>query len=49
MQEVPRRELQLVGVSEMLIGCKYEEIWRPRPQKPLFRFAYLLQMSLNEL
>jgi hypothetical protein len=33
MQEVPRRELQLVGVFEMLIGCKYEEIWAPEAAK----------------
>ncbi|CAN8246967.1 unnamed protein product [Cochlearia groenlandica] len=26
---VPRRELQLLGVSAMLIACKYEEIWAP--------------------
>ncbi|XP_038988232.1 G2/mitotic-specific cyclin S13-7-like isoform X2 [Phoenix dactylifera] len=26
---VLRRELQLVGVSAMLIACKYEEIWAP--------------------
>ncbi|KVH91526.1 Cyclin A/B/D/E [Cynara cardunculus var. scolymus] len=26
---VPRRELQLVGISAMLIACKYEEIWPP--------------------
>ncbi|KAI5576634.1 hypothetical protein BDE02_09G057600 [Populus trichocarpa] len=26
---VPRRELQLVGISSMLIACKYEEIWAP--------------------
>ncbi|XP_028069291.1 G2/mitotic-specific cyclin S13-6-like isoform X1 [Camellia sinensis] len=24
---VPRRELQLVGISSMLIACKYKEIW----------------------
>lgn len=24
-----RKELQLVGVSSMLIACKYEEIWAP--------------------
>lgn len=29
MEIVPRRELQLVGVSSMLIACKYEEIWAP--------------------
>ncbi|KAK1319694.1 hypothetical protein QJS10_CPB04g00466 [Acorus calamus] len=29
MQMVPRRELQLVGLSAMLIACKYEEIWAP--------------------
>ena len=26
---VPRKELQLVGISAMLIACKYEEIWAP--------------------
>lgn len=26
---VPRRELQLVGISAMLMACKYEEIWAP--------------------
>ncbi|GMH08108.1 hypothetical protein Nepgr_009948 [Nepenthes gracilis] len=26
---VLRRELQLVGISAMLIACKYEEIWAP--------------------
>ncbi|KAF9665753.1 hypothetical protein SADUNF_Sadunf16G0156600 [Salix dunnii] len=26
---VPRRELQLVGISSMLLACKYEEIWAP--------------------
>lgn len=26
---VPRRELQLLGISAMLIACKYEEIWAP--------------------
>ncbi|KAJ0978955.1 hypothetical protein J5N97_014429 [Dioscorea zingiberensis] len=29
MAAVRRRELQLVGVSAMLIACKYEEIWAP--------------------
>ncbi|GMP91574.1 hypothetical protein CsSME_00042217 [Camellia sinensis var. sinensis] len=29
MNAVPRRELQLVGISSMLIACKYEEIWAP--------------------
>ncbi|XP_040376156.1 cyclin-B1-1 isoform X2 [Oryza brachyantha] len=29
LQSVLRRELQLVGVSAMLIACKYEEIWAP--------------------
>ncbi|XVF69453.1 hypothetical protein PTKIN_Ptkin11bG0083200 [Pterospermum kingtungense] len=27
---VPRKELQLVGMSAMLIACKYEEIWAPQ-------------------
>ncbi|KAI8553772.1 hypothetical protein RHMOL_Rhmol05G0042200 [Rhododendron molle] len=30
MKTVPRRELQLVGISSMLIACKYEEIWPPK-------------------
>ena len=29
VKRVPRRELQLIGVSAMLIACKYEEIWAP--------------------
>nr|CAB58998.1 CYCB1-1 protein [Petunia x hybrida] len=29
MKTVPRKELQLVGISAMLIACKYEEIWAP--------------------
>ncbi|GAB2222389.1 hypothetical protein Drorol1_Dr00013606 [Drosera rotundifolia] len=30
MKAVPRRELQLVGISSMLIASKYEEIWSPQ-------------------
>lgn len=26
---VPRKELQLLGISAMVIACKYEEIWAP--------------------
>ncbi|XP_042043103.1 G2/mitotic-specific cyclin S13-7-like isoform X1 [Salvia splendens] len=29
LKAVQRRELQLVGISSMLIACKYEEIWAP--------------------
>ncbi|KAA8544526.1 hypothetical protein F0562_022538 [Nyssa sinensis] len=29
MKTVPRSQLQLVGISSMLIACKYEEIWAP--------------------
>ncbi|CAA7398345.1 unnamed protein product [Spirodela intermedia] len=29
VETVLRRELQLVGVTAMLIACKYEEIWAP--------------------
>jgi len=28
-QQVPRRLLQLVGVTAMLVAAKYEEIWAP--------------------
>nr|BAE53367.1 cyclin B1 [Allium cepa] len=30
MEKVIRRELQLVGISSMLIASKYEEIWAPQ-------------------
>lgn len=29
VKTIPRRELQLAGISAMLIACKYEEIWAP--------------------
>ncbi|KAL3850213.1 hypothetical protein ACJIZ3_012095 [Penstemon smallii] len=29
VKKVSRKELQLVGISSMLIACKYEEIWAP--------------------
>ncbi|GMN47131.1 hypothetical protein TIFTF001_016305 [Ficus carica] len=29
MKVVPRRELQLLGISSMLLASKYEEIWAP--------------------
>ncbi|KAL5667624.1 hypothetical protein ACJX0J_019845, partial [Zea mays] len=29
MESVPRKELQFVGISAMLIASKYEEIWAP--------------------
>ncbi|XP_028805321.1 G2/mitotic-specific cyclin S13-7 [Neltuma alba] len=29
LKAVSRKELQLVGISSMLIACKYEEIWSP--------------------
>jgi cyclin B len=35
LQPVPRKELQLVGVSAMLIACKYEEIWAPEVHRKL--------------
>ena len=30
MEQVMRKELQLVGMSSMLIASKYEEIWAPQ-------------------
>jgi cyclin B len=35
---VPRKELQLVGISAMLIASKYEEIWAPEVKFILFSF-----------
>jgi len=49
---VPRRELQLVGISSMLIACKYEEIWAPEVQySSLFNIIALafLFFLLNSL
>ena len=36
VKAVPRRELQLVGISSMLIASKYEEIWAPEVEFLLF-------------
>ena len=33
---VPRKELQLVGISSLLIACKYEEIWPPEVEFLLY-------------
>lgn len=30
MKNVSRKELQLVGISSMIIACKYEEVWVPQ-------------------
>ncbi|KAL3580195.1 hypothetical protein D5086_018030 [Populus alba] len=38
---VPRRELQLVGISSMLIACKYEEIWAPETENLVFFLSEL--------
>lgn len=32
LKVVSRKELQLVGISSMLLACKYEEIWAPEVQ-----------------
>lgn len=44
LKTVPRRELQLVGISSMLIACKYEEIWAPE-----VNYLFLLFFFLNDL
>lgn len=36
LESVLRRDLQLVGITAMLIACKYEEIWAPEVFKSLF-------------
>lgn len=33
MEAISRKQLQLVGISSMLIACKYEEIWAPEVKK----------------
>jgi hypothetical protein len=39
VKAVSRRELQLVGISSMLIASKYEEIWAP--EVLFFAFVYI--------
>jgi len=39
---VSRRELQLVGISSMLIASKYEEIWAPEVVIFLTFFIYFI-------
>lgn len=39
LKTVPRRELQLLGVSALLIASKYEEIWPPQV------FTHLLMLQ----
>ena len=48
---VPRQKLQLVGVSSMLIACKYEEIYAPErisetTDKGLWLAKYILELCL---
>jgi G2/mitotic-specific cyclin-B, other len=40
LQPVLRRELQLVGVSAMLIASKYEEIWAPEVHRKLLLLLF---------
>lgn len=46
LKTVPRKELQLVGISSMLIACKYEEIWAPEVN---FFFFLSLTWMINIL
>lgn len=45
MRTVLRRELQLVGVSAMLIASKYEEIWAPEVNT----FSHILYQSIFDI
>ena len=46
-QIVPRREVQLVGITSMLLACKYEEIWAPEVDYSLlFLFFPFVESSL---
>jgi G2/mitotic-specific cyclin-B, other len=49
LQPVVRRELQLLGVSALLIACKYEEIWGLEVHKKLLHlyFSVLMVGLLN--
>ncbi|OMO78031.1 hypothetical protein CCACVL1_14691 [Corchorus capsularis] len=47
MKVVPRKEFQLVGISAMLIACKYEEIWAPEVNDFVLYQATLMQASIS--
>lgn len=44
-KSVMRRELQLVGISAMLMASKYEEIWAQRSMTLCASQTGLIQMS----
>ncbi|KAL0428448.1 UNVERIFIED_CONTAM: G2/mitotic-specific cyclin-2 [Sesamum latifolium] len=44
-----RRELQLVGLSSMLIASKYEEIWAPQVENMVYFLAELGSMNYSTL
>ncbi|KAK6149017.1 hypothetical protein DH2020_016542 [Rehmannia glutinosa] len=44
-----RRELQLVGLSSMLIASKYEEIWAPEVENMVYFLAELGMMNYETL
>ena len=46
LENVPRKELQLVGVSAMLIACKYEETWAPEVRIPLLHTTDAVQFCI---
>lgn len=46
LENVPRKELQLVGVSAMLIACKYEETWAPLVRIPLLHTTDAVQFCI---
>ena len=46
---VPRRELQLLGMSAMLIATKYEEIWPPEVYIQSFIFCHTFYVSNRSL
>ncbi|KAL2507378.1 Cyclin-B1-4 [Forsythia ovata] len=46
MKAVPRRELQLVGISSMLVASKYEEIWAPSDFIAISDNAYVRERVL---
>lgn len=46
--DIPKKELQLVGISSMLIACKYEEIYPPQVALPPYSLHFFL-LPLNSL
>lgn len=47
VKAVTRKEVQLVGISSMLIACKYEEIWAPEVSNTTHTFSLVYVINVQ--